>query len=206
MTQIKVCGMTDAQNIKEISALGVDALGFILAESPRQLSLKKAEKLIRKIPPFISTVAVTVNPETKELEKIINSHLFDYIQFHGDETETLIAKSPLKNIKALGISSVSDLGKIHKYEKMSAVDFLLLDNKSGSQKGGTGSTFSWELLEEVTLNKPFILAGGLGPENIKKAVAQVNPEAVDLNSALEIKPGIKDVNLYKKTLNCLQEV
>ncbi|MFW5976781.1 MAG: phosphoribosylanthranilate isomerase [Bacillota bacterium] len=200
MISIKVCGMTNKKNIKNIIKTGVNALGFILADSSRQVTLNKAEKLIKNIPPFISRVAVTVNPDQYQINQIINSKLFDYIQFHGEESPDLIKKSPLKNIKAISISEKNDLKLIDKYN-LDCIDYFLFDNKTQTKRGGTGVSFNWNLIRDISISKPFILAGGLGPDNVKRAVKLVNPAAVDLNSSIEKSPGIKDIKLYKNTLS-----
>lgn len=205
MVSIKVCGITDLSNANQILEVGVNALGFILADSPRQISINKAKEIINNIPPFISTVAVTVNPDFEQFNNIVNSHLFDYIQFHGEEDPNLIKKSPLKNIKAISISSKKDLEEIYIYNKYSSIDYFLFDNKSDSKIGGTGKSFSWDLIKNLSINKPIILAGGLGPQNIVEAIKKVKPEAIDLNSCLEKKPGIKDVNLYKKVVEIIKD-
>ena len=206
MFSIKVCGMTDLTNINKILRIGVDALGFILAESPRQITIKKSKKIIKKLPPFISTVAVTVNPTVKQIQNIIQAKVFDYIQFHGEEKPELIKNSPLKNIKTIKISCMSDLNQIHNYDKFSFIDYFLFDNKTENRNGGTGETFSWDILDNISINKPFILAGGLGVTNIKKAIEKVKPDAIDLNSCIEKKPGIKDVNLYKQVISEIKQL
>ncbi|MFW5998314.1 MAG: phosphoribosylanthranilate isomerase [Halanaerobiaceae bacterium] len=205
MISIKVCGITPKTNVNKLIDIGVDALGFILAESSRQISIKQAKYIINDIPPFISTVAVTVNPEPEQLNKIISSHLFDYIQFHGDEKCSLIKKSPLKNIKAVSISGKEDLKIIEKYKGKDYINFFLFDNKSRSKKGGTGEVFDWTLIKNINIDKPFILAGGLGANNIKEAVQKVKPVAVDLNSCIEKEPGLKDIKLYKETLSHIKK-
>lgn len=177
--------------------LGVNALGFILAKSPRQVDLETVYKLTAGLPPFVSTVGVVVNPSEKKLNKIIDSGLFDYIQFHGGEDPDLIAELSIKSIKAISISTQEDLDQIEKYKD---VDYLLFDTKTGSEKGGTGKSFDWSLIKNYELPKPYILAGGLGPDNILEALTKVKPAAIDLNSKVEISPGIKDRALLSKTI------
>ncbi len=202
MIKIKVCGLTERNNIKQVVKTGIDAAGFILAESPRKVSLKKVKKLTRGIPPFISKIGVVVNPGQEKLKKIVKSNLFDYLQFHGTEKTELINLSPLNNIKAVSISQKKDLNLLKDYDQ---VDYFLFDAKNEKKRGGTGEKFNWNYLQELEINKPFILAGGLGPNNIEKAIKEVQPEAVDLNSQIEIKPGIKDIKLLKKTINIIRK-
>ncbi len=195
-TMIKVCGMTRREDVVFAVNIGVDGLGFILADSPRQVSLKKVKELCQNLPPFISRVAVVVNPGPEEVEEIEKSGLFDYIQFHGSEEPEFVKSTFLKTIKAISIAGSKDLAEIEKYKE--SADYLLFDTKIGSQLGGTGQSFDWSLIEEMAV--PYILAGGLGAENIEEALKQLNPLAVDINSKVENKPGHKNHRLLKKTV------
>lgn len=196
-TMIKLCGMTRREDIVYAVNIGVDALGFILAKSPRQISLEKVRELTHKLPPFISRVAVVVNPEPEAVAEIEKSGLFDYIQFHGSEEPELLASSVLKSIKAISIAGKKDLDEVKKYKE--SADYLLFDTKIGSQTGGTGESFDWSLISQLKF--PYILAGGLGADNIEKALEKLNPLAVDLNSQVENEPGQKNQHLLQKTVD-----
>jgi len=195
-TMIKLCGMTRREDVVYAVNIGVDALGFILAESPRQISLEKVRELTHNLPPFINRVAVVVNPEPEEVAEIEKSGLFDYIQFHGSEEPELLASTALKSIKAISIAGENDLAEVEKYRE--SADYLLFDTKIGSQSGGTGESFDWSLISELKL--PYILAGGLGADNIEAALKKLNPLAVDINSQVENEPGQKNQCLVKKTV------
>jgi phosphoribosylanthranilate isomerase len=193
---IKVCGMTRSRDIKFAVNIGVDAIGFILAESSRQVNLERVRELTEKMPPFIDRVAVVVNPTKSEVAEVTNSGLFDYIQFHGSEEVELISSTTLKSIKAISIAGKDDLKKIEKYKN--TADFLLFDTKIGNQTGGTGRSFDWSLIRDLEI--PYILAGGLGNENINEALQRLNPAAVDINSRIENEPGKKNHRLLKETV------
>ena len=195
-TMIKLCGMTRSEDVVYAVKMGVDGLGFILAESSRQVNLDRVRELTHNLPPFISRVAVVVNPDPEEVIKIEKSGLFDYIQFHGREEPELLADTVLKTIKAISIAGEKDLAEIEKYKE--STDYLLFDTKIGSQTGGTGKSFDWSLISELKL--PYILAGGLGADNIEEALEKLNPQAVDLNSQLETEAGKKNHRLVKKTV------
>ena len=201
-TKIKICGLTRREDIEISVSLGVDALGFILAESPRQVTLTQARELTVGLPPFIARVAVVVNPDQSRLDEIIASRIFTAIQFHGNEDPATFRDIPLKTIKAISISDQSDLKEVTKYQGQA--DYLLFDTKVGSQTGGTGKSFDWSLLASKELNQNYILAGGLGPANIKAALARLQPAAVDLNSRLETAPGRKDPELIRETVNIIK--
>ena len=195
-TMIKLCGMTRREDVVYAVNIGVDALGFILAESPRQVNLAKVRELCHKIPPFINRVAVVVDPEPEEVAEIEKSGLFDYIQFHGSEEPELLKNTVLKSVKAISIAADSDLTEVEKYKE--SADYLLFDTKIGSQTGGTGESFDWSLISELEL--PYILAGGLGVDNIEEALKKLNPQAVDINSRVENEPGKKNHRLVKETV------
>jgi len=195
-TMIKLCGMTRREDVVFAVNIGVDALGFILAKSPRQVSLEKVKELCHNLPPFINRVAVVVNPEPEKVEEIEKSGLFDYIQFHGSEEPEMLNNTVLKSIKAISIAGEEDLAEVEKYKE--SADYLLFDTKIGNQTGGTGESFDWTLINKLKL--PYILAGGLGAENIEAALKKLNPMAVDLNSQLENEPGQKNHRLVKKTV------
>ncbi len=203
MIQIKICGITRLKDALQAVKLGVNALGFILADSPRRVYLQDVRRITAFLPPFISRVAVVVNPADIELEEIVKSRLFDYIQFHGTEDPQIITHTPLKTIKAISIADRSDLEKISKY---SDSNYYLFDTKINNQSGGTGKTFNWQLLNNISINKPFILAGGLGPDNIISALKTVKPAAVDLNSRIEKYAGIKDHNLLAETILKIKKI
>ncbi|MFW5994220.1 MAG: phosphoribosylanthranilate isomerase [Halanaerobiaceae bacterium] len=202
-TKIKICGMTNQADIETAVGLNVDALGFILAKSPRQVTLNQARDLTAQLPPFIDAVAVVVNPDKDELAEIVSSRIFTAIQFHGSEDLESLEDIPLKVIKAISISDQSDLKGINKYQDQA--DYLLFDTKIGDRTGGTGESFDWSLLEQISLNQNYILAGGLGPDNIREALNRLKPAAVDLNSRLEISPGKKDPELMKEAVNLIKQ-
>jgi len=202
MTGIKICGLTRREDVDASVEFGVDALGFILAESPRRVSLEQVADLTRGLPPFISTVAVVVDPEKDMLKRIVASGLFSHIQFHGKEDPALLVGLVLKTIKTFSIATEADLKDIDNYK---GTDFFLFDTRIGRSLGGTGKTFNWELLKKIRPEKPFILAGGLGPENVTEAIRICRPSAIDLNSRLEREPGRKDRELIREAVLRVRE-
>jgi len=200
MVRVKVCGITNMEDALKISKVGVDAIGFILStKSQRMVNLSKVSEIVKNLPPFLSRVAVVVDPTIEQLNEIENSKFFDYIQFHGSESIDLIKRSKLKTIKAIKIENEESLKAISTYEE--DVDYFLFDTKVGEKVGGTGKTFDWGFLKQINLQKPFILAGGIGPNNVIEAIKEVKPDAIDLNSKVEEKPGKKDIKLIKEVLS-----
>ncbi|PNR93956.1 phosphoribosylanthranilate isomerase [Petrotoga sp. 9PWA.NaAc.5.4] len=204
MVRIKICGITNLKDALEISSLNIHALGFILSDSPRKIKLSEAIKISSFLPPFINRVAVVVNPSILELESIENSKAFDYVQFHGNEDLNLIKRCKLKTIKAIKISKETSTNNLNVEELKEIVDYFLFDTKVEQKLGGTGKTFDWNILKKLNINKPFILAGGIGPDNVIQALNELNPVAIDLNSKVEESPGKKNINLIKKTLEIIK--
>lgn len=198
MTRVKVCGLTRECDVRTAAALGADALGFILAPSPRRVTLERAASLVRGLAPFVSRVAVLSDPTEAELREVIESRLFDCLQFHGREEPGRLAGLPLKTVKAFGVSRGEDLDRAETYAEVS--DYFLFDTKAGGASGGTGQAFDWSLLSERRFSRPFILAGGLGPENLSRALEKVRPAAVDLNSRIESAAGVKDPVLMARAI------
>src|SRR5690554_2365614 len=138
-----------------------------------------------------------VNPVCGELKEVVDSGLFSYIQFHGEEKPEILKGLTVKSIKAFSIEGGRDLNHIGDYPE---VDYYLFDARTGQKRGGTGSSFDWDLLKGCSIDKPFILAGGLGPDNIVNALCKLRPAAVDLNSRVESEPGIKEHRFLRDTV------
>jgi phosphoribosylanthranilate isomerase len=199
MVRVKVCGITNYQDAEMAVALGVDALGFIFAPSPRQITPQKAREIVRAIPPFVNMVGVFVNERPDAVRRIIRLCGLDLIQFHGDESPELCEEFMPHTIKAFRIRGRSMLPSIIPYKgKIRAV---LFDTYVEERPGGTGKTFDWDVaVKGKALGIPVILSGGLTPLNIGSAVSTVHPFAVDVNSGIEERPGKKDPLLMEELM------
>lgn len=196
MVRIKFCGITNIKDALETAGLGVNALGFVFAKSPRQVSPEKAKEIIEKLPPWISAVGVFVNEKPEAVSEIAEHCKLDYIQLHGEESPEYCRNLGLKVIKTIK----NDIEKISDYN----VSGFLLDTYDPEMAGGTGKTFNWDLaLDAKKYGCPIILAGGLTPENIGEAVEKVKPYGVDVSSGIELAPGKKD---YEKMKRFVEEV
>lgn len=195
-TRIKICGTTNRDDAWAAVAAGVDALGFIFAEkSPRCISPEDAKKIIVELPPFVDLVGVFVDKDPTELEEIVHYCGLNHVQLHGQESpeycKELASRFPVTRImKAFRVSDMSRVADFVQYNDV--VSGFLLDTYSKGQSGGTGKTFNWDIIPTLGLKRPFILAGGLSPENIEAAITNVQPYAVDINSGIELSPGVKD--------------
>lgn len=191
MTMIKVCGITSKTDAWMCIEAGVNALGFVFVDgSPRKIEPTEAQKIVNDLPPFVITVGVFTNSVKDEVEKIANLCKLDILQLHGDESPEYCTSFNRKVIKAFRIRSSDDINRLVEYK----VSAYLLDSYEEERAGGTGRTFEWSLAAEATKYGHIVLAGGLTPENVNRAIAIVRPYAVDVSSGIEQKdtPGKKN--------------
>ena len=194
--KVKFCGITNLQDAISASELGADALGFVFyPQSSRFISIKNANEIIKKLPPFVTTVGLFVNQSKSEVEEAIKGCSLNLLQFHGDEDELFCKQFNLPFIKAISMKSDVNLLKcIDEYDSAKA---LLLDTYSKDKKGGSGKVFDWKTIP-LNTSKPFIIAGGLTPNNVKTLLEKISPYGVDVSSGIEIKKGLKDYKLMKE--------
>jgi phosphoribosylanthranilate isomerase len=167
--------------------LGAAAIGFVFyPRSPRYIEAVAASRISKQLPQRLARVGVFVNPDPETLLRTAEMARLTHIQLHGDESRTLCRQSPLPVIK-----TVRNLVEFEKYENFSAAAFLV-DSKTAEQFGGTGQKADWNFCRQVRAHAPVILAGGLAANNIAPAIAAAMPDAVDLSSAVEQSPGVKD--------------
>lgn len=200
MVKVKICGITNLQDASLAVELGVDALGFIFATSPRQVSPENAQSIIDSLPPFVQKVGVFVDGDMRSIQDIKDFCGLDVIQLHGDESPEFCRKLMPDTIKALRLKNASSLIPIRLYQ--GNVRALLLDTYREGLKGGTGKPFEWTLaLKAREFGIPLILSGGLGPSNIARAILTVRPYAIDVNSSIERRPGRKDPELMRQLMD-----
>jgi len=192
--KVKICGITNKEDALNAVSLGADAIGFIFYEqSPRYVTPDVAEEIIHFLPPFVSVVGVFVDQDEDHINTIARQCRLDIIQLHGDESPSFCMKFTHRVIKAFSVKSEEDVQAMSAYR--GHVSAVLLDTKVENVKGGTGKTFDWGLaINAKEYDLPLILSGGINETNVKKAVALVNPYAVDLCSGVEREPGLKDYN------------
>lgn len=187
--RIKYCGITREEDAMFAANLGVDALGFIFYQnSPRYVEPAVAQHIIEKLPPFISTVAVVVNPDAEALNALIRQTQIDLLQFHGEESNDFCSSFNRPFIKAIRMNDTINID-IAMQDFPDAKGFLL-DSYQANAHGGTGKRFAWERLPKQC-SRPLILAGGLTPENVQQALAIPSVSGIDVSSGIETEPGIK---------------
>ena len=188
MVKVKICGITNVDDALAASDLGVDALGFVFyRESPRHVSPDQAREIIRRLPSFITTVGVFVDMPQGEMEAIMRHASLDVAQLHGHELPEA-CELARRVIKAIRVKELSDLEPLKHYR----VSAFLLDTYTQEFFGGTGQIFNWDIALDAKQYGKIIVAGGLNPDNVAKAVQWVRPYGVDVSSGVEEKKGKKD--------------
>lgn len=185
MTKIKLCGLTRPEDIQAANALKPEFVGFVFApKSKRYVSPRQARELKALLSPEIQAVGVFVNEEIEAVAELLNSGVIHLAQLHGNEEEGYIQKlrartsSPI--LQAFRITSEQDVQRA----EHSIADHILLDAGAG-----TGTAFDWSLLRKI--RRPYFLAGGLGPDNVERALELLHPYGVDISSGIETD-GVKD--------------
>ena len=193
---IKVCGMRDALNIHEVEALGIDLMGFIFWPKSSRYVSQKPDYL----PTSCKRVGVFVDASIEDIRQKVHDYGLDIIQLHGHERPGMVHTVSLegvKVIKAFNIATIDDLAQTIPYEGL--VDYFLFDAK-GKLVGGNGSQFDWSVLTAYKGSTPFLLSGGIGPDDAHR-IRDFHHErciGIDLNSRFELAPALKDVTALKE--------
>ena len=187
MTAVKICGITNLEDALAAVAAGADALGFIFAPSPREITPEAAGEILKKLPPFVVRVGVITGRSGPGWRRLWQEGLLDLMQVHGEAADPGLPTRRVIKALAVGRDRPSPALAEKGYRA------LLLDRYEAGREGGTGKTFPWEKAFPFReLGLPLVLAGGLRPENIRAALETVRPTAVDVGSGVESCPGRKD--------------
>jgi phosphoribosylanthranilate isomerase len=210
---VKICGITREEDLAVTVAAGADAVGFVVGvpSSPRSLSIKRAEKLMKHIPIFVESVVVTPADGISSLVKIYESLRPDAIQIHGENSlDFFVIREKIRDVRLIKTVYVKTASAINKAVTASGFfDAVLLDSFSQGKSGGTGVVHDWKLSRRIRQKiepKPLILAGGLSPENVRDAIRFVQPYAVDVSSGVELSPGVKDPQKVFEFIKNVKEV
>lgn len=205
--KIKICGMREPENIRQIATLQPDFMGFIFYEkSKRFINLEDFLQLDTDYI-GINKVAVFVNESIKNIIRIAKLGNFKYLQLHGDETPEFCEELKyldFKIIKAFGINEQFDFHKLNEYETV--IDYFLFDTQS-TEYGGSGKKFDWNLLDKYKLQTPIFLSGGLEISDIETVqnYCKQLPYCLDFNSKLEDKPGLKNIDKSSKVIQLIRK-
>lgn len=188
--RVKFCGITRREDALAAIAAGVDAIGLVFfAPSPRAVTIAQAVEITACLPPLVTKVGLFVDAPTHQVEDTLRGVPLDLLQFHGDETPAECGRYEKPFIKAIRVREDTDLRDCEVAYADAAA--LLLDAHVDGVAGGTGQRFDWSLIP-ASLRKPLILAGGLTPDNVREAIARVQPYAVDVSGGIELAKGVKD--------------
>jgi phosphoribosylanthranilate isomerase len=198
---IKFCGLTRPQDVSAAASSGARYVGFVFfPKSPRNVTLEAARALALSVPVGVAKVALTVNAEDDALDALVAAVPLDMLQLHGHESPDRVAdvraRYGLPVMKALGVATAEDLGQIDTFAEVA--DQLLIDAKppvGADLPGGNGLSFDWRLLAgRKYWTRPWMLAGGLTPDNVAEAVRLTGARQVDVSSGVESAPGVKDAD------------
>ena len=188
--KVKICGITNATDALAAVEAGADALGFVFAAgSPRTITSARVAQIIARVPALVAKVGVFVDPSADFVRGVLAECELDVLQFHGKETPVFCRQFGRKVIKAARVQGAASLQELAIFDQ----EVWLLDSYVPGASGGTGASFNWELACEATRQHRWVmLAGGLTPENVGRAINQVRPYGVDVSSGVEQRPGEKD--------------
>lgn len=205
--RLKVCGMREAENIRQLLALQPDYMGFIFYEkSSRFVGEDLDEELLKSFPHITRKVGVFVNATTSYILENYKKYNLDYVQLHGEELPDFCRNLKLKGVNIIKAFSVDEnfyFGKLQNYKPY--CDFFLFDTK-GQERGGNGTTFDWSILNKYDNEKPFFLAGGIDLENAHKALEITNLKvfSLDVNSKFEISPAVKNIQKLDELIKIIK--
>ncbi|MGX0975372.1 phosphoribosylanthranilate isomerase [Roseovarius sp. MBR-51] len=208
--RVKICGLTAATDVSAAVEAGAAYVGFVFFEkSPRHVTRAQARGLALDVPSGIAKVALTVDADNEALDALTELVPLDFLQLHGNESPARVvevkARYGLPVIKAIGIAEVADLAQIDSYSGVA--DQLLIDAKpppGATRPGGNALAFDWGLIAERDWSLPWLLAGGLTPDNVALAVARTGARQLDVSTGVEAAPGIKDAGLIRAFIDNAQ--
>lgn len=204
-TRVKVCGITNFDDAAAAIELGADAIGFVFVEdTPRYIDPDEAAEILHALPPFVSAVGVVRDLDIDtfcEIEQRCPCHL---MQLHGKENEKTVAACGPSIIKAFRFEEATIRSQLDRWAKVDEVDAILIDGSDG----GSGESFDWHALGEQIeedYEKLIIVAGGLHPGNVGRAIAALRPYGVDVSTGVEAEPGVKDYDKLADFMNAVRE-
>jgi len=194
-TRVKICGITTPEDAWHAASAGADAIGLVFHEnSPRHVSAVRAEEICRRLPAFVTTVALFQDASEDEVIETLEHVAIDLLQFHGAEDPSFCRQFNRPYIKALAMGLAGDQTDLYRSaEAYHDARGLVLDSHAPGEDGGSGLKFDWDKIPN-DLPLPVILAGGLNANNVAVAIRMVQPYAVDVSSGVESEKGIKDAD------------
>jgi phosphoribosylanthranilate isomerase len=200
-TWIKMCGMTRAEDALAAAEAGADAVGFVFAASPRKVEPRVARAIGRVLPPHVLRFGVFVDEAPATIGHVIEEAGLDRVQLHGFEEPMVREVAGTRMVKAFRVVDESVLAEIRSWSP----DFFFLDTFSSRAPGGTGATFDWSIAKRAAGLGRLVLAGGLDPGNVGRAVREVRPFGVDVSSGVEDSPGRKNPEKMRAFVQAVRE-
>jgi phosphoribosylanthranilate isomerase len=210
-TRIKICGLTRTKDIKAAVKAGADALGFVFyKDSPRYVDPGHAAKLIKSVPPFVTTVGLFVNAKADQVKQIVKQTGISLLQFHGEESQRdcdeIATTVNLPFIRAFRIKPETKAADLVQYKEKYRADSthflaLLLDTYTPAY-GGSGKVFDWSVISKEIAHQ-VVLSGGLNEQNVAEGILRVSPFAVDVSSGVESARGIKSAAKIRAFANAV---
>ena len=203
MAQVKICGLSQPEHVAAAVDAGARYVGFVFfPRSPRAVTAEQAAALALDVPAGVARVGLFVNPDDAALDAVLAQVPLDIIQLHGSEPPERVAEikalTGLPVMKAVGVAGPGDLDALWDYGLVA--DMLLIDAKAppgADLPGGNGLPFDWRLLAGRRIVKPWLLAGGLTPQNVAEAIRLTGAAGIDVSSGVETAPGVKDSGLIR---------
>jgi phosphoribosylanthranilate isomerase len=199
MIRVKICGITRREDALAAAHAGADAIGLVFAErSSRYIDHELARSICRVLPPFVTRVGLFMDASAETVRATLERVPLDWLQFHGRESQEFCRQfgRPWMKALAMGGDRPDDPAD---YDQ---ADALLLDAHAPGQAGGSGETFDWSSAPRMA--RPWVLAGGLNPDNVGAACRQLAPDAVDVSSGVEVRPGVKSDKLIRDFIKAVK--
>lgn len=203
--RVKICGLTDLEQVQVAVAAGADAIGLVLVPgSRRRVDYATAARLAQALPPFVTSVALLVNPREAEVDAVLEQVRPDVLQFHGEESGVFCQRFGWPYLKAIAMGAGGVDPRRVMDDHPQAQGFLL-DSHHQGMMGGSGEVFAWSSIP-ADLGRPWLLAGGLDAQNVGAALQQTRPYGVDVSSGVESRPGYKDAQRIKAFIRAVREM
>jgi len=203
-TRIKICGLTRIEDALAAEAFGADAIGFVFVEkSKRKINVADAHTISKRLGPFVQRVGLFLDAPPTQVREALETIPGLMPQFHGREDADYCDSFDCDYLKAIGVGDGPPVAaSLNAFNRCRG---FLFDSNAPGQLGGTGHTFDWDMLNNMSAVEHLILAGGLAVENAAEAVKQVQPYAVDVSTGVEVSPGIKDAGLIEKFIDAVRD-
>lgn len=204
---IKVCGMREPDNVARVAALTPMLMGFIFHPASPRHAAGIDPDVIASLPPFVHPVAVTVNASADELDRLASTYGFNIFQLHGEESPQMCSDLRRKGytvLKAMQLHDKASLSALDPYH--GCVDAFVLDTRCDT-RGGSGRKFDWSILDNYNPLTPYLLSGGIGPDDTDAVIAAMRPgmAGIDINSRFESSPAVKDINSLTRFIISLRQ-